>query len=66
MTVDSGKDAGYLIIFDRYGRLVHLKDTDGATADYWYDKDVTVNIPPAMTLDMGKLMQLSQPSISDK
>ena len=37
--------SGYLVVFDRYGRLIHLKDTDGDTADYRYDKDVTVNFP---------------------
>jgi hypothetical protein len=41
-------DEGYQIIFDRYGRLIHLKDTDGATADYRYDKDVTVEIPSSV------------------
>jgi len=54
MTITSGKDAGYIIIFDQYGRLVHLRDTHGDTADYWYDKDVTVNIPPYMVMNMGK------------
>ncbi len=57
MTVVSGQEAGYQIVFDRYGRLIHLRGTDGATADYWYDRDVTVTIPPAKTIDFGKLMK---------
>ena len=48
MTVLSGDDAGYISIFDQYGRLIHLRDTDDATADYWYDRDVTVNIPQSV------------------
>lgn len=42
MTITSGEDAGYVFVFDRYGRLAHLRDTDGSTATYWYDRDVTV------------------------
>jgi len=53
MTVVGGRDAGYQIIFDRYGRLVHLRDTDGDTADFSYDQDFTVNIPPASTINLG-------------
>ena len=41
-TVTSGSDAGYVIIFDWFDRLVLLKDTDGSTAEYMYDVDVTV------------------------
>lgn len=41
-TVTEGKQAGYVLIFDRFGRLVHLRDTDGDTATYGYHKDVTV------------------------
>lgn len=59
MTVVSGKDAGAVVIFDRYGRLIHLIDPDGDTATYRYDKDVTVNIPPAMSIDLGALKNLS-------
>lgn len=42
MTITSGGDAGYVFVFDRLGRLAHLRDTDGSTATYWYDDDVTV------------------------
>lgn len=41
-TVTSGSDAGYVIIFDGAGRLVLLRDTDGSTAEYMYDRDVSV------------------------
>ena len=44
-TVTEGDQTGYVLIFDGYDRLVHLKDTDGSTAEYAYDKDVTVRIP---------------------
>jgi hypothetical protein len=60
MTVVSGKDAGYQIIFDRYGRSIHLIDTDSNTATYWYDKDVNVTIPPAKSIDMGNLLKLKR------
>jgi hypothetical protein len=60
MIVVGGKDNGYQIVFDRYGRLIHLRDTQGDTADYWYDKDVTVNIPPAATIDLGSLIKLNR------
>ena len=50
MTILSGDEAGYMIVFDRYGRLIHLRDKEGETADYWYDRDVTVNIPPAVAI----------------
>lgn len=41
-TVASGSDAGYVIIFDGAGRLVLLRDTDGNTAEYMYDRDISV------------------------
>jgi hypothetical protein len=44
-TVTSGDDAGYVIIFDVFGRLVLLRDTDGSTATYSYDSDVSVQLP---------------------
>jgi hypothetical protein len=44
-TVTEGDQEGYVLIFDEYGRLVHLKDTDGSTAEYAYGGDVTVRIP---------------------
>jgi hypothetical protein len=49
-------DSGYLVVFDRYGRLIHLKDTDGDTADYKYDKDVTVNFPFTEFYDFANFM----------
>jgi hypothetical protein len=55
MTVVSGKDAGYQVVFDRHGRLIHLRDTAGDTADYWYDRDVTVTLPPAMDMNTSFL-----------
>jgi hypothetical protein len=57
MSVLSGSGAGSMVVFDRYGRLIHLRDNDGDTADYWYDKDVTVNIPPAVSINMDQYLQ---------
>ena len=56
MTVVGGSDNGYVVVFDKYGRLIHLRDTDDGTADYWYDRDVTVNIPPAVSINMGNII----------
>ena len=41
-TVEEGEQRGYIMIFDRFGRLVHLRDTDGSTATYGYDRELTV------------------------
>jgi len=54
-TVASGDDAGYVMIFDVFDRLVLLKDTDGSTATYSYDSDVTVQLPQNV-LSMQDLM----------
>ena len=50
MILLSGKDKGYQMVFDPYNRLINLKDTDDSSAEYWYDRDVTVTIPSAITL----------------
>ncbi|NNC33891.1 MAG: hypothetical protein HKO09_03340, partial [Croceitalea sp.] len=61
MVITSGRDAGYQIVFDSYGRLIHLRDKDGDTADYWYDQDVTVNIPPAYYIPLGGIGGINSP-----
>lgn len=48
--VTSGEESGKSMIFDQYDRLVFINALNDGTAEYFYDKDVTVKIPPAATL----------------
>lgn len=52
--VTSGEQRGYILVFDHYDRLVYLRDTDGSSATYSYDRDVTVTLPPSVSV--GQLM----------
>jgi len=53
--------SGYLVVFDRYGRLIHLRDTDGDTADYSYDKEVTLASPEyAQIKDFSSFMKINK------
>lgn len=47
LTVSEGPDAGAVAIFDRYDRLVSLRDPEGGEAFYGWDVDLTVVPLPA-------------------
>lgn len=55
-TVTSGDDEGYVMMFDGAGRLVLLRDTNGDTAEYSYDRDLTVRLPTNI-LNVYELMR---------
>ena len=50
LTIISGKEKGKLMLFDRYGRLVFIDTKGEGTALFQYDRDITVNLPPAYTM----------------
>lgn len=50
LTITSGKENGKLMLFDRYGRLVFIDTKGEGTALFQYGRDITVNLPPAYTM----------------
>lgn len=49
LTVSSGKDKGKSMTFDSYSRLIYIDAKKDGSVRYSYDKDLTVNVPPAIT-----------------
>ena len=62
LTVLSGKDKGKSMIFDPYDRLVYINALKEGTVAYYYDRDVTVTLPPALTMSniMGNIEKEKQ------
>jgi len=48
-TVSSGKERGKSMTFDQFGRLVYIDALKDGFIRYSYDKDLTVNLPAAIT-----------------
>lgn len=48
-TVASGKEKGKSMTFDQYGRLIYIDAKKDGNVKYAYDKDLTVNVPRALT-----------------
>jgi hypothetical protein len=51
LTVVSGTEKDKSMIFDQYDRLIFINALKDGTVKYYYDKDVTVTIPAAITLN---------------
>lgn len=50
-TVSSGSEKGKSMTFDQYGRLVYIDAKKEGSVRYAYDRDLTVNVPQAITFD---------------
>ncbi|MDX1364334.1 MAG: hypothetical protein R3243_08965 [Arenibacter latericius] len=51
LTVASGKEKGKSMVFDPYDRLIFINSKNEGTVSFNYDRDLTVNLPPAMTFE---------------
>ncbi|TBN06708.1 hypothetical protein EYD45_02155 [Hyunsoonleella flava] len=56
-TVLQGPDKGKSMEFDRLGRLTFINSLKEGTAQFFYDKDITVTLPdPSVVMDMSNMM----------
>lgn len=49
LTISSGKERGKSVTFDQFGRLVYIDALKDGNCRFSYDRDLTVNLPPAIT-----------------
>ncbi|MEZ4796557.1 MAG: hypothetical protein R2785_05255 [Flavobacteriaceae bacterium] len=56
IVTSSGENKGKSMIFDEYDRLVFINSLKEGTAQFFYDRDITVTLPdPKVVMDMSEI-----------